>query len=114
MTDSSSRVAGCEPVEPAAITGVAGGCSRQRIAWARIAWVRRSMASIWPRSASIRGQCFADDGEELQGALPVAGEVALDQAFQPVEGDAFDGELVEQSAELARQRQGLGGRLGNG
>ena len=58
--------------------------------------------------------CFADDGEELQGTLPVAGEVALDQAFQPVEGDAFDGELVEQSAELARQRQGLGGRLGNG
>ena len=58
--------------------------------------------------------CFADDGEELQGALPVAGEVALDQAFQPVEGDAFDGELVEQSAELARQRQGLRGRLGNG
>ena len=85
MTASSSRVAGCEPVEPAAITGVAGGCSRQRIAWARIAWVRRSMASIWPRSASTAGQCFADDGEELQRALPVAGEVALDQAFQPVE-----------------------------
>ena len=50
------------------------------------------------------GPMFADDGEELEGALPVAGEVALDQAFQPVEGDAFDGELVEQAPEPARQR----------
>ena len=56
MAASRSRVAGCEPVEPAAITGVAGGCSRQRAAWARIARVRRSMASIWPRSASTLGQ----------------------------------------------------------
>ena len=49
-----ARVAGCEPVEPAAITWLAGGRSRQRAAWARIARVRRSSASIWPRAARIR------------------------------------------------------------
>ena len=43
----------------------------------------------------------------------MAGKVALDQRFQPVERHAFDGQLVEQAAELARQRQRLGGRLGD-
>ena len=112
ITASSSRVAGCEPVEPAAITGVGRAAARaSAAAWARIERVRRSSASIWPRSARISGQTLADDGEELQRVLPVAGEVALDQAFEPVERHAVDGQLVEQTGELARELQRLRRRL---
>ena len=57
---------------------------------------------------------FADDGQELQRALPVAGEVAFDEAFEPIERHAFDGEFVEQAAELAGKFQRLCRRLRNG
>ena len=57
---------------------------------------------------------LADDGEEFQRALPMAGEIALDQAFELAERHALDGQLVEQAAELARKLQRLRRRLGDG
>ena len=97
MTASSSRVAGCEPVEPAAITGVAGGRSRQRAAWARIAWVRRSMASIWPRSARICGQCSPTMARNFSVRCQWLAKLPSTSAFELVERHAVDGELVEQA-----------------
>ncbi len=57
---------------------------------------------------------LADDGEEFQRALPMAGEIALDQAFELAERHALDGQLVEQPAELARELERLRRRLGDG
>jgi hypothetical protein len=51
---------------------------------------------LWPR--------FAHDGEELQRPLPMAGEIALHQCLQPVEGHTVDGKFVEQAAEFPRKR----------
>ena len=60
------------------------------------------------------GPGLADDGEEGERALPMAGEVALDEAFELAERHALDGQLVEQPAELARELERLRRRLGDG
>ena len=107
ITASSSRVAGCEPVEPAAITGVAGGRSRQRAAWARIERVRRSSASIWPRSARIFGQCSPTMARNFSVRRQWLAKLPSTSAFEPVERHAVDRELVEQAGQLARELQRL-------
>ena len=54
---------------------------------------------------------LADDGEELQRAAPVDGEVAVDQRFQLVERHAVDRQLVEQACEFTRELERLRGGL---
>ena len=57
---------------------------------------------------------LAHDGQELQRAPPMAREVAVDQPLELRERDAFDGQLVEQAAEFARELQRLRRRLRDG
>ncbi len=71
MVASSVAVAGIEPVEPAAITGPVPAASR--FASAAISMSRRSAGSMRPFSARIAGQCCADELQEVERELPVAG-----------------------------------------
>src|SRR5262249_62256331 len=52
-----------------------------------------------------------NDAEKAHRALPMVGKVVFDQILEPLEGHAFDGELIEQGAQLARQLQRLRCRL---
>ena len=56
---------------------------------------------------------LADDGEEAQGAQPVAREIFFDQRFQLLERHAVDRQFVEQARELAGKLQRLRRRLGD-
>ena len=56
MTDNRAAAAGFEPVEPAAITGPAGGCFAKRSASRRISALRWAAGLEKPFSASTAGQ----------------------------------------------------------
>ena len=57
ITASRSAVAGIEPVDPAAMTGSAGGFFVHARVWASHSRLRRSAASSAPSAASTAGHC---------------------------------------------------------
>ena len=97
-TASSAAVAGMLPVEPAAITGSAGGCAAPALGLRR----EQRGCGARPDRCSLRrpgccGQSSREDGEEAQGELPMRGVVLGHQIAQAVE------------AEPARSAPGRGG-----
>ena len=110
IAESSSAVAGMEPVEPAAITGPRGRRPRKsrRLAADQRAAMRGRIGPV--ALAERLRPARADDLQEIQRHLPPAGETARHQLGKPVPVGAFRLDLVHQRGEVARQPDRVGRR----
>ena len=108
-----SAVAGIVPVEPAAMTGPAGGFRASRSASARIRVSRRTTGSTRPRSARRAGQASKAIFEEIERDLEVAGVVLRREALDLLPRDAGRLHVVHQPGEVGGEPGGVGGGGGD-
>ena len=98
---------GMLPVTPAAITGVRGGCSCQRLIQAASRRLRRSTGSTRALLRHDVGPDLGQDAQELQGLLPVLGKLGRDQAVEALQGHVLGRDLVEEAHQLAGEADRL-------
>ena len=99
-------MAGTVPVEPAAITGPAGGATRRRSASKSMSAFRRAVGET-SLLGKMRRPMLGDDLEELDRVLPVGGVFLRRELFESGEVNLFAFDEVHEVAEVGGEIRGL-------